>query len=58
MSTPVLTARADYAGLAARLATRAATLAVAHATVRLLAARGDDRRWRRAGLVWPLFAKG
>jgi hypothetical protein len=44
--------------LARRLAARAAALAAAHAQARHLAARRDESRWRRADLVWPLFAKG
>lgn len=51
-------AEAAFDDLATRLAARASTLAIAHATARLLATRGDASRWRRAGLVWPLFAKG
>jgi len=54
----MIEAHAPFAALAARLAARAGTLAAAHRAARLLAARGDERRWRRAGLVWPLFAKG
>jgi hypothetical protein len=50
--------RTAFDALAARLAARAATLARAHAAARLLARRGDERRWRRPGLLWPLFAKG
>jgi hypothetical protein len=58
MSTPAIQAETDFDALAARLAARAGTLAVAHTTALLLAARQDARRWRRADLVWPLFAKG
>ncbi len=47
-----------FEGLARRLAARAGRLAAARAATRLLTARGDERRWRRAGLVWPLFGKG
>jgi len=56
--------RADTAfdALAARLAARAQALAQARVGARtverLLARRGDERRWRRADLVWPGFAKG
>ena len=32
-------------------------LGEARAPERALARRGDPRRWRRAGLLWPLFAK-
>jgi len=45
------------AGLAARLAARAAQIAVATAEAKWLARRGDPARWRRAGLLWPLFVK-
>lgn len=44
----------DFATLAARLQTRARTLAEAH----LAASRTRPaRRWRHAGLLWPLFGK-
>jgi len=43
--------------LAARLARKAEALARAHAASRLLARRGDPRRWRSARLLWPLFTK-
>ena len=43
--------------LARRLADRAKTLAVAVGTSRLLARRADPARWRKARLLWPLFAK-
>ena len=39
------------ASFAARLAERAARLAEARAHA------GGERRWRRAALLWPLFAK-
>jgi len=42
---------------AARLAAQAATLAEARAKSALLARRQDPSRWRRAALLWPLFAK-
>jgi hypothetical protein len=62
MTTPAIQVETDFEALAARLAARAGTLAVAHTTALLLAARRDARtdalRWRRADLVWPLFAKG
>lgn len=54
----IIRAQTTLDGFAARLAARAGALAVAHVTTRLLARRGDERRWRRAALVWPLFAKG
>lgn len=44
-------------GLAARLAERARLLAEAHIESRRRARRGDGSRWRRAGLLWPLFTK-
>jgi hypothetical protein len=44
--------------LAQRLEDQAEALARAHAEQRLLALRNDPRRWRRAHLLWPLFAKG
>lgn len=44
------------AALTARLARRAAQLAEARMLARLLARRGAaERRWRAAGLLWPLF---
>ncbi|WP_395329955.1 hypothetical protein WBP06_16600 [Novosphingobium sp. BL-8H] len=60
MSRPMIAADADKAfdALARRLATRAAALATAYAETQALIARADESRWRRAGLVWPLFAKG
>jgi hypothetical protein len=39
--------------LAARLLARARALAAQ----RQLARRADPRRWRRSGLLWPLFGK-
>lgn len=44
-------------GFAAGLAARAAQIAVAAAEAKWLAGRGDPTRWRRARLLWPLFAK-
>lgn len=44
-------------GLAARLADRAGALARATIESRLLASQSDPDRWRKAGLLWPLFAK-
>ncbi len=55
---PDVTAETNFDALARRLTLRAGTLAVAWATSRRLAARRDDTRWRNAGLLWPLFAKG
>ena len=40
------------------LVKRAAALAEARIEDLLLEQRDDPRRWRRAGLLWPLFAKG
>lgn len=44
-----------FEALAARLTARAAALAEARARSRALEARADESRWRRAGLLWPLF---
>ena len=41
--------------LAERLTAKAKSLAEAAAVRMALARRGDPRRWRQAGLVWPLF---
>lgn len=54
----MISARAVFDDLARRLVVRAETLAAARAETRRLASRGDESRWRRADLVWPLFAKG
>lgn len=43
--------------LASRLAARAARLAEAAAESRYRARRGDEFRWRRSDLLWPLFSK-
>ncbi len=56
--TGAMKAETDFDALARRLTASAATLAVAWASSRRLAARQDDARWRKASLVWPLFAKG
>lgn len=48
----------SFAALAARLAERARALAEAHVQARAMAAQSDERRWRRAGLLWPLFTGG
>lgn len=53
----MIAAATDFAALAARLADRARTLAEARLAARA-PAPGDARRWRRAGLLWPLFTKG
>lgn len=41
--------------LAERLAERAARLAAARAEDMARIRRSDPRRWRKAGLLWPLF---
>lgn len=41
--------------LAERLTAKAKSLAEATAVRMALARRGDPRRWRQAGLIWPLF---
>lgn len=51
----MIEARADPGALAAQLTTRAEQLARAR-TVMLLRRR-DERRWRNAGLLWPLFGQ-
>ena len=64
MSSGLIETRVDKAfdALARRLTARAAAIAMAltaaSAETQALAARGDESRWRRADLVWPLFAKG
>ncbi|WP_156135415.1 hypothetical protein [Novosphingobium malaysiense] len=58
MSGGMIDAEADFASLASRLAGKARALAIAHIGARALARRHDARRWRRAHLLWPLFAKG
>lgn len=45
-----------FEALAARLFARARRLAAARGESRALARRNDPRRWRKAGLLWPLFA--
>jgi hypothetical protein len=52
------TAEPSYEGFTARLAARARALAEAAATQAELTRRNDPQRWRRAGLLWPLFGKG
>ena len=42
---------------AARLAARARKLAQARAETLLRARRNDAWRWRKPGLLWPLFGK-
>lgn len=53
----MIAARIGFDALAARLAARAAKLAQAHVAGRVLASRRDERRWRSAALVWPLFGR-
>ena len=48
---------ADANGLTKKLTARAETLARAHVEFRLLSKKQDSRRWRRPGLLWPLFTK-
>lgn len=43
---------------ATRLADRARQIAEAEVATTELARRRDPLRWRKAGLIWPLFAKG
>lgn len=52
---PVIEADATEAldRLAPRLTAKAAALVAAR-----LRSRNDENRWRRASLLWPLFAKG
>ncbi len=50
-------AQAAFAALGARLEKQARILAEARADDARIAP-GDPRRWRRAALLWPLFAKG
>jgi hypothetical protein len=45
----------DPATMARRLADKAEALARARAEERLRKARADPWRWRKAGLLWPLF---
>ena len=53
----MISARTPGAGLVARLAGKAEALALAHAEAGLRSRSRDARRWRLAGLLWPLFAK-
>ena len=50
--------RPDFAALAARLIAMAQTLGEAEAEQAALAQRDDPARWRKPGLLWPLFTKG
>lgn len=47
----------DFADLVRQLADRAGAVATAKAETRALEQRKDPTRWRRAELLWPLFAK-
>lgn len=42
---------------AKRLAAKAESMASAHAEAKLRRRNSDASRWRRAGLLWPLFSK-
>ncbi len=46
-----------FDALAARLMDAARRIGEARAAELAFARRDDPRRWRRAGLLWPLFAK-
>lgn len=48
----------SFAALAQRLTRHAATLAKARGESRLRERARDGEQWRRAGLLWPLFAGG
>lgn len=51
----MITASAATGALARRLIERAAALAKARAV--MTARGGDARKWRKAGLLWPLFGE-
>lgn len=51
----MIEARADVAGLVRRLTAKAEALAKARAA--MLAQGMSAARWRKAGLLWPLFGK-
>ncbi len=51
-------AKPGFETLAARLTAKARALAEASAESDALARQGGASRWRRAALLWPLFAKG
>lgn len=55
----MITAQPDppFDSLVARLTAKALALTKVRAERRALARSGDAARWRRADLVWPLFAK-
>jgi hypothetical protein len=46
-----------WAAFAARLTRKAQALAEARIETRLRERRHDPVRWRRAALLWPLFAR-
>lgn len=48
----------DFDGLAARLIENARLIGEARAAERRLARQDPAARWRRSGLLWPLFTKG
>jgi hypothetical protein len=48
----------NFQALAARLIEKARVLGEARAAERRLARSDPAARWRRPGLVWPLFTKG
>ena len=48
----------SFAALARRLTAKAVQLGQAEAERKALVRRGDPARWRRPGLLWPLFTKG
>lgn len=54
----MIEAQTNFETLAAGLVRRARALAAAHLQTRAMASQADERRWRRAGLLWPLFTKG
>jgi len=49
----MIVASLDTAALAGHLAARARVIVAARHAAR----RDDPRRWRRAGWLWPLFAR-
>jgi hypothetical protein len=49
--------QAAFTALALRLAAKAEALAAARIARNTLERQGDPRRWRKANLIWPLFAR-
>ena len=47
----------EISGVFVRLADKAAALGLARAEAARRRSVGDDTRWRRARLLWPLFTK-